>query len=81
MNRDLETDLLHWKRQKRFMPLILRGARQVGKTYTVGKFGKEQFDYCATLNFERNPEYKSCFKSLDPKKIIAAIELTSGVPI
>lgn len=81
MKRDIETDLLHWKNQKRFMPLLLRGARQVGKTYVVNKFGKEQFEQCASINFERNPEYKSCFKTLEPQNIIKAIELVSGVVI
>lgn len=81
MKRDIEADLIRWKNQKRFMPLLLRGARQVGKTYTVNRFAKESFDNSATINFERNPEYKSCFKSFDPQNIIKAIELVSGVTI
>ncbi len=81
MKRDLEADLIRWKHQKKFMPLILRGARQVGKTFLVNRFGKEHFTYCVSLNFERNPEYKNCFKSLDPANIARAIELTSGIPI
>src|SRR3990167_4354258 len=81
MRRDIEADLLRWKNQKRFMPLILRGARQVGKTYVVNKFAKEQFEHFASINLERNPEYKSCFKTLDPRAIIKAIELVSGIPI
>lgn len=60
------------------MPLLLRGARQVGKSYIIEKFGKEAFEECAVLNFEQNPEYKSCFRSLEPVKIVNAIELVLG---
>src|ERR1700730_12025338 len=81
MKRNIEADLLRWKNQERRMPLLLRGARQVGKTYTVEKFGREKFTHCAVLNFEQNPEYKSCFKSLEPLKITNAIELVTGVVV
>ncbi|MBN2479123.1 MAG: ATP-binding protein [Parachlamydiales bacterium] len=81
MKRNIEADLIRWKNQIGRLPLILRGARQVGKTYIIEKFGKEMFENCVTLNFERNPEYKECFKSLDPMKIISAIELISGKEI
>lgn len=81
MKRDVEADLLAWKNQKKIMPIILRGARQVGKTFLVDRFGKEQFTYYISLNFERNPEYKKCFTTLDPANIVKAIELTSGIPI
>lgn len=81
MKRNIEEDLHRWKNQERRMPLLLRGARQVGKTYTVQKFGKEEFEHCAVLNFEQNPEYKSCFNSLEPGKIVSSIELVTDVPI
>jgi predicted AAA+ superfamily ATPase len=57
------------------MPLLLRGARQVGKSYIIEKFGKEEFESYVMLNFEQHPEYQQCFESLDPIKIINAIEL------
>ena len=60
------------------MPLLLRGARQVGKTYIVEKFGQKAFSTCLTLNFEQRPEWKECFTSLDPVKIKNALELVSG---
>jgi len=81
MKRDLEADLLQWKNQKRHMPLLLRGARQVGKTYLVEKFGKDEFENHITLNFEQNPEYRNCFQTLDPVKIVGAIELVTGSSI
>ncbi len=81
MKRDIEAYLLRWKNQERFMPLLLRGARQVGKTHVVERFGRESFEYFAAINFERNPEYKSCFQNLNPKEIVKSIELVAGVPI
>ena len=81
MKRDIEKDLLRWKNQKNRLPLILRGARQVGKTYIVRKFAKENFDNFIELNFEKNPEYKKCFNSLDPIKIINSIKLIKKTPI
>lgn len=81
MKRDIEADLLRWKNQERRMPLLLRGARQVGKSFIVEKFGREHFKHCAILNFEQHPEYKGCFQTLDPIKIISAIELITGFTI
>lgn len=81
MKRDVEADLLKWKNQKRRMPLLLRGARQVGKSYIVENWGKAHFEYFVMLNFEQNPEYKECFKTLEPEKIVATIELLTGATI
>lgn len=81
MKRNIEINLRQWKLQERRMPLLLRGARQVGKTYIIEKFGKEEFTYFANLNFEQYPEYKGFFTTLDPVKIINAIELVTGIPI
>ena len=81
MKRDLEKDLLRWKNQERRMPLLIRGARQVGKSYAIEKFGKDHFEESIVLNFEQKPEYKNCFNSLEPVKIISAIELMVGTTI
>ena len=78
MKRDIETHLIRWKNQKRHLPLLLRGARQVGKSYIIEKFGKEQFESFVLLNFEQNPEFKQCFTSLEPIKIVNAIQLITG---
>lgn len=63
------------------MPLLIRGARQVGKSFTVEKFGKENFKQTVTVNFELTPTLKDCFRDLDPKKIIREIELSLNVEI
>ena len=81
MDRNIEADLLRWKGHRRRLPLLLRGARQVGKTYVVEKFGREHFEQCITLNFEQHPEYAACFRTLEPLKILSSIELLTGVAI
>jgi uncharacterized protein len=75
MDRLIEKELVKWKQSSDRLPLIIRGARQVGKSFTVEKFGKENFESVLVINFELAPEFGSCFESLDPSKIIAKIEL------
>lgn len=74
MKRSLENQLLKWKSSKVRFPLILRGARQVGKTYLVEKFGKETFSSFVSVNFEAQPEAFACFGSLDPVEIVARLQ-------
>ncbi len=81
MDRDIEHELKKWKRSKRRMPLILRGARQVGKSYIVEKFGQEHFDHTVVVNFELEPNFTTCFSRLDPMKIIRELEVIAGQPI
>lgn len=75
MYREIEKDLFNWKNSKTRKPLLLRGARQVGKSYIVEKFGKEHFDDLILLDFEFYPDFCKFFDSLDPKKIISSIEI------
>ncbi len=81
MQRELEQELKAWKGQKGRLPLIIRGARQVGKSYTVQKFGKECFDQIIVIDFEFEPIFSHCFDSLDPQKILDRIELQTGQSI
>jgi uncharacterized protein len=74
MKRSLEQELKTWRDNPRRLPLILRGARQVGKSYLIQKFGKENFASFVEVNFEFQPELKSCFDTLDPIKIVAKLE-------
>ncbi|MDP2912649.1 MAG: AAA family ATPase, partial [Candidatus Omnitrophota bacterium] len=53
MKRDLYSALLDWKRSSSRKPLILKGARQVGKTYLIKEFGRNEYESIAYLNFER----------------------------
>ena len=64
MKRDIERDLFNWKERKDRLPLLLRGARQVGKSYIVEEFGKKAFKNLVVVNFEFRPELKQCFATL-----------------
>ena len=70
LKRDLYQSLIQWKNDKNRRPLLLRGARQVGKTFIVKHLGNQEFSNFITLNLERNPEYKEIFNSLLPQEII-----------
>lgn len=52
MKRHIEQELLRWKTKPHRMPLLLRAARQVGKTYVVEQFGAAYFDNRVSINFE-----------------------------
>ena len=75
MKRDIEKLLKQWKNESNRMPLMIRGARQVGKSYTITEFGKGEFENLVTINFEQHPEYKNCFSTLVPKEIILTISV------
>ncbi len=73
MIRDKLEYLEHWKSALYRKPLIIKGARQVGKTWLVREFGKS-YKHFIEINFERSPEYSSIFEpNLDPERIINEI--------
>lgn len=80
MFREIEKNLLKWKNSADRKPLLLRGARQVGKTFIIEKFGGMHFANLITINLEK-PLYHSCFNSLEPSQIVSELELLSGVKI
>ncbi len=74
MKRDLDNFLIQWAQKKHRKPLLLRGARQTGKSYAVEKLAK-LFPYFVCINFERNPSLGKLFiQDLDPQRIIREIE-------
>lgn len=75
MQRDLLKNLIQWQKQENHLPILLRGARQVGKSYLVEHLGQEYFENFLTVNFEFQPEFKTCFNSLDPAEIIKTLNL------
>ena len=81
MKRDVEKVLKKWKDEKRRYPLLVRGARQVGKSYSIKKFASEDFENLVEINFEQNPKYKACFDTLNPEKIIESISVLSNSDI
>ena len=81
MQRDIDKVLKKWKDEKRRYPLLVRGARQVGKSYSIKKFASEDFENLVEINFEQNPKYKACFDTLNPEKIIESISILSNSDI
>ncbi|MDR2090210.1 MAG: AAA family ATPase [Clostridiales bacterium] len=78
MKRLIENRLREWKNKSDRMPLVILGARQVGKTYTVFNFGKEHFDDIAVFTFEGNAPLQKIFDlDLDPRRIAAELERIS----
>lgn len=83
MQRMLEYALNDWKNFDGRSPLLIRGARQVGKTFLIQKFAEENFTSFVSINFDLQPEYKQCFETLKPSEIntlITAISRQAIVP-
>lgn len=75
MKRFIYKNLKKWKDSPTRKPLILLGARQVGKTYILKQFGKEEFDNMVYVNCHNNPFVESLFVDFDIDRIIYQIEL------
>jgi len=74
MERLIEKDLIAWKNNPAKMPLVLFGARQVGKTHTVLAFGKSNYKDVAAFNFESSKNLRAVFEGdLNPNRIISAL--------
>jgi len=75
-------DLLKWKNSKFRKPLILKGVRQVGKTWILKEFGKRYYDHVAYFNFDEYSEYKQFFETTkDIERILQNLMLASGQKI
>lgn len=70
MERKILEKLIKWKNSPSRMPLILQGARQTGKTYTVTEFGAKYYSDVVYCNFERDPDLSSIFSNLSPSHIL-----------
>lgn len=82
MKRDLYASLLAWKREPIRKPLLVRGARQTGKTYLLKEFGNREFDHVFYFDFERQPILDSFFqRDLDAKRILNELSVFSARPI
>lgn len=81
MRRSVLTSLLQWKQSDNRKVLLLRGARQVGKTFIVRELGKT-FPVFVEVNFERDTEVAGFFtQNLDPKRIVQELSVFYGKPI
>jgi len=82
MKRSLYSDLLKWKKSEKRKPLLLQGARQVGKTYLINEFGKKEYQNYIYLNFELDSSLEILFQGkLDPREIIKNMSLYLGIKI
>ena len=80
MKRKIEDRLLTWKdKTSNRLPLIVNGARQVGKTYILRKFGAEQFNNVVYINLETNLTVASCFSdNITPERLLRYLEASTG---
>lgn len=79
MERLLMQKLLDWKNSKYRKPLILKGVRQVGKTWLLKEFAKRHYGNMAYFNFDEHPEYKQFFESTkDVERILQNLMMASG---
>ena len=82
MERKIMKKLIEWKNDHNRKPLILRGARQVGKTYILKQFGEEYYNNVAYFNFDHDQELYQLFENTkDPKRILEQLSFVNGEAI
>lgn len=82
MKRAQLENLIKWKQSIRRKPLIIRGARQVGKTWLMKEFGKRNYEKIAYINFESNKRLASIFQDdFDIHRILLALQIETGTLI
>lgn len=79
MERLLMKELIAWKNKKKKKPILLKGARQVGKTWLMREFGRSCFSNVVYINFDRKPALRSIFlEDFDVKRILRMLNIESG---
>ena len=82
IEREIINKFKAWKEAPDRKPILLRGARQIGKTWAMETFGKECFKYCVKFDFDRQQELKSVFQATkDPQRLIKELTLYCDQPI
>ena len=81
MERTVYQKLLEWKDSPIRKPLVLLGARQVGKTYILKEFGRKEFKNIVYINCDNNPFTDTLFRNFDIRRIIHAIEVNYEVKV
>ena len=81
MERQIEKYLTRWKDSLNRKPLIIRGARQVGKTYSVEKFAGKNYRYLLKVNMEQDRNIHLVFESMQPEQIINELSALYQIPI
>ena len=76
LQRKVHKQLIEWKNKPSKMTLLVKGARQIGKTFSIIQFAREQYPYCVYINFDENPAYRAIFEGdLDMNTLIKQISL------
>jgi len=76
LKRKIYDDLMQWKSRGDKLSLVVKGARQVGKTFIIELFARENYKHCVSLNFEKNPAYRAIFDGdLDIETLVKQISL------
>ncbi|MBE0450956.1 MAG: ATP-binding protein [Clostridia bacterium] len=79
MYRNAMNHLLDWKKKKNKKPLVIRGARQVGKTWLMKTFGEAEYENTVYINFDNNQQMKALFEmDMNTDRLITGLELYSG---
>lgn len=82
IEREIISIFREWKESPHRKPILLQGARQIGKTWAMEAFGKEEFEYYAKFDFDRQEELKSVFQSSkSPERILKELSLYCTVPL
>lgn len=81
MKRDALDALIAWKKDVKRKPLIVHGARQVGKTWLLKEFGKQYFGKTIYINFEDAPELQGIFRDYDTSRIIRELQIYAQTQI
>lgn len=82
IRRDIIESFKKWKDEIGRKPILLKGARQIGKTWAMEAFGRECFEFCTKFDFDRQPELKSVFQtSKSPERILKELSLYTETPI
>lgn len=82
ITREIIGRLKAWKEESDRSPLVIQGARQIGKSWVVSEFGRTHYKHTAIFNFDKQHELKNIFESTkDVKRIIGELELYTDVPI
>ncbi|MBQ6119053.1 MAG: AAA family ATPase, partial [Clostridia bacterium] len=82
MFRKIQSYLEQWKTGPYRKPLILQGARQVGKTYAILEFGRKHYENVAYFNFETNPKLNACFEEdISPAYLLPLLSRIAGETI
>ncbi|MDE7443211.1 MAG: AAA family ATPase, partial [Muribaculaceae bacterium] len=81
MKRKIYSKLIEWKASSRRKPLVLQGARQVGKSWILKEFGHNEYRHVAYISCDNEPLAKALFSDYDTERLLRGIEAIAGIPV